>query len=253
MIALLPGFLTAGAANIKPGQSSQQAISILGDPIGTLELGNKTILIYPQGDLTLRDDKVSNIDLMTDAQFAAEQERKHLEREEWLMKQEKLAADRFKEGSQLKSDKLQSGTFAALPAKQRVDYWRSFQMRYPEVDVTEELTAALEDRQTELAEEQTLRRIAELEARVARAEQAAIAAQTENESLRNRITIQDNAYQNRYIYYNARPYTICYPQKKVIIRNNGNTVVRYSNQSTDFCKSRRGAFRVSRREICSER
>jgi len=236
IIVLLPSFLAGETAKIKSGQSIQQATTILGEPIGVLELGVKTLLIYPQGDITFRDGVVSEINLMTDAQFAAEQVRKKIERQEWLIEQERLAAKRFEEGTRLKADKLQSGVSATLPARQRVGYWRAFQVRYPEVDVSEALLGALEDRQDELAEEQMQKRIAELEVRVARAEQAAADAQTENERLRNEISIQGNLYQARPINY-IQPYGICYPQRRVIVRTRGNNHAR--NLKNCSAKSRR--------------
>ena len=239
LIFLLPLLAMAATSEIELGQSVEKTMHILGNPIGTLQLGSKTILMYPQGDITFREGRVSEIDLLTDAEFAVKQERQRLEREEWLIRQEKLAVERFKKGTELKAAKLQSNTFATLPAKQRVNYWRSFQSRYPEVDVAEQLASALKDRQIELAAEQTQKRIAELEARIARAEQAAAKAQDENERLRNQISVQNNAYQHWYPYY-TRPYEICYPKRKVVARSDRNKAARHdhANRHPNHSKNR---------------
>lgn len=180
----VPGGLLAAPEQIKVGTSLEQTIETLGSPIGTIELRDKTLLLYPQGEVTLRDDRVTEIDLMTDAQFAADQERLRREREEWLQQQEQLAVARVEEGKALKASKMTSGAFASLPAKDRVDYWRAFQIRYPDIDVSEQIAAALEDYEVELQELRSQQRIAELEARVATAEQEA-AARLATEKLRD--------------------------------------------------------------------
>ena len=224
IVFLTPGFLLSMTQKIELGQSSEQIIKILGKPIGTLELQSKTILLYPQGKVILRENKVSDIDLMSAAEFAAVQERKRLEREEWLIRQEKLSAIRLEKGRNLKAFKLQSSAFAALPAKKRVDYWRSFQTRYPKVDVSEQIAKALENYQSELTEQKNQKRIADLEARVAQAEKAAAAAQHESESLRNRISTRNYAHYGRQTYY-TKPYKVRYPQRKVIVYSNKDKIV----------------------------
>lgn len=169
---------------VELGQTDAQVIEALGKPIGTIELREKTLLLYPQGEVTLRQGLVAEIDLMSEAQFEADQERLRREREEWLEQQERLAATRLEEGESLRASKMQSRAFAALPAKDRVDYWRSFQSRYPEVDVSPQIASALESYQTELEELRSLQRIVELEARVAQAEKEAATARLETEKLR---------------------------------------------------------------------
>lgn len=248
---LLPGFLLAATPKINLGQSMEQTIQVLGQPIGTLALGNKMILLYPQGDVTLRENKVSDIDLLEEDAFAAEQERKRLEREEWLIRQEKLSADRLERGSKIKAAKLQSRAFSALSAKQQVDYWRTFQTQHPEVDVTEQIASALEAYQADLAEQQTQKRIAELEARVAQAEQAAAVAKHENESLRHQTSAQNRIHDSRYTYY-TRFYRVCYPQNKVTIYSKKGKVVRYPHRNSNYQKSDRRTQTCGRSESTAE-
>ena len=218
IVLLAPAFLWSANSKVELGQTLAQTIEALGKPIGIIELRDKTLLLYPQGEVTLRDDKISHIDLMSDAQFSADQERLKLEREDWLIQQEKLAAARLKEGEELKAYKMKSGTFAALPAKDRVDYWRSFQIRYPEVDVADEIARALEGYEIELTDLKNQHKIAELEARVALAEQEAAAARLETEKLRKETESVSNSeirirdyYTTPYNYYYRPPKVIIYP------------------------------------------
>jgi hypothetical protein len=218
---LVPTFLWSADSKVEIGHTLEQTLKALGKPIGIIELRDKTLLLYPQGEVTLREEKISHIDLMSDAQFAADQERLKLEREEWLIQQEKLSAARLKAGEDLKAYKMKSGTFAGLPAKDRVDYWRSFQIRFPEVDVANEIARALEGYEIELTELKNQHKIAELEARVALAEQEAATARLETEKLRNETEARSNSnfglrtYTTPYNNYYYRPPTITiYPNKK---------------------------------------
>lgn len=152
--------------------------------MGSIELREKTLLLYPQGEVTLKAGRVTELDLMSDEQFEADQARLQREREEWLIAQERLRAKQEAEGEALRDAKSSSSAFAALPAKDRVEYWRSFQVRYPTVDVSEQISSALAGYETELEELRSQQRIAELEARVALAEQEAAAARLEAEKLR---------------------------------------------------------------------
>lgn len=182
---ITPFLLLAQSNDIEMGQSREDTLKILGKPIGTIELHEKTLLLYPQGEVTLKKGKVSNIDLMSEEEFQADQQRLKQEREEWEIDQARLAERRIEEGEKVKAYKMKSSAFAALPAKDRVDYWRSYQIRYPEIDVSEEIARSLEGYETELTELRAQQRIAELEARVALAEKNAATARLEAEKARD--------------------------------------------------------------------
>ena len=130
---LLPTLLCATTPPVKLGDTLETTLTLLGQPIGSIDLRDKILLLYPEGEITLRDNKISQIDLMSEAEFEADQTRLKAEREAWLIEQEKLAKARDLEGKKLKAFKLQSSTFAALPAKERIDYWRNFQIRFPNI------------------------------------------------------------------------------------------------------------------------
>lgn len=182
LIACITSFATG--QDIEIGQAEESVLETLGKPMGSIALRDKTLLLYPQGEITVKNGKVSHIDLMEKEEFAADQERLKQEREQWLAEQERLKAMRKKEGEAIRADKLKSQAFAALPAKDRVDYWRGFQIRYPSVDVSEQIGAAVASYDSELEELRSQQKIAELEARVAKAEQETATARLETEKLK---------------------------------------------------------------------
>lgn len=184
LLSILFLFQWVGAHDLEIGDSLETTIDKQGKPIGTIGLKGKTRLLYPEGEVVLKEDAVVGIDLMSETEYAAEQERLQREREEWRAEQARVEQARKEEGQSIRAAKRGSSAFASLPAKDRVDYWRSFQIRYPDVDVSEDLANALESYQTELAELKSRQQIARLEARVARAEQEAAKARRETQELK---------------------------------------------------------------------
>jgi hypothetical protein len=228
---LVPTLLWSANSKVEIGHSLEQTIEALGKPIGTIELRDKTLLLYPQGEVTLRDDQISHIDLISDAQFASDQERLKNERADWLIQQEKSTAERLKAAEALKAYKMGSSVFAGLPARDRVDYWRSFQIRFPEVDVSTQISNALQGYNQEVAELKSQQQIAELEARVAKAEQEAAAASLETAKLRKEAEATRNSNYRLRTYYPApyryRPPVIVYPGKHKVTHYNQNNLDRW--------------------------
>ena len=162
---------------------------------------------------------------MTKEQFSDDQERLRLEREEWLVDQERRRVAHKEEGESLRASKMKSSAFASLSAKDKVDYWRSFQIRYPAVDVSPQISGALAGYETELEELRSQQRIAELETRVAQAEREAASARLETEKLREETerTERSRTYGLRSyttpVFNNSRYY---YRPPTVTIYTNGN-------------------------------
>ena len=218
--ALLPA-----SAMIKTGQTTSQVLEALGDPIGIIELREKTLLLYPQGEVTLKEGVVNEFDLMSDKQFAVDQERLRVERDEWLLDQERRRVAHKEEGESVRAVKIKSNAFAALPAKDKVDYWRSFQIRYPSVDASEQIASALKSYETELEELRSQQRIAELETRVAQAEKEAAAARLETEKLRDETERTERSRNYGLRYYTdpvISSHSYYYRPPTVTIFNNGN-------------------------------
>lgn len=224
VIPLFPLLTIANGLNI--GDNLETTLEKLGKPIGTIELREKTLLLYPAGEIVLKKDAVVEIDLMSEEEFNAEQERLKNEREEWMIQQEKRLEAHKMEGQAILADKRGSSAFASLPAKDRVDFWRSFQIRYPEIDASEDLARALESYQTELAELKNQQRVAQLEARVAQAEQEAAQARLETEKLKAETerTRQTTRYGLRYYYDPVVSPRYYYRPPTVTIFSNGNCV-----------------------------
>ena len=168
----------------REGHTTEQVIEHLGDPIGTIELREKTLLLYPRGEITLRNGIVASVDLLDPEEFEAEQAILREERAAWLLRQKRNLEKQKAQGEAIRTEKMQSPAFAALPAKERVDFWREFQIRYPQVEVDHQISAALESYQEEIAELRSQQRIAELEKRVAAAEKEAAEARLAAEKLR---------------------------------------------------------------------
>ncbi|MFP4261631.1 MAG: hypothetical protein ACLFS1_11195 [Opitutales bacterium] len=202
-LLLLLGFAQVHAqANIEVGDKLETTLKQLGEPVGTIELRDKTVLLYPQGEVEVRDGQVLHADLMSAEEFAQEQKKLDQQRQEWAAERERQAEAWIEKGRALKQSKMSSSTFAAWPAKDRVDFWRSFQIRYPDIDVSEQLARALESYQTEREELKIQERIAELEARVARAEKEATQARLEAKRLREELESdrQSRRYGLRYVH-----------------------------------------------------
>ena len=83
---------------IGKGQAAVQVLEALGKPMGSMELRDKTLLLYPQGEVTLKEGVVAMVDLMSDKQFADDQERLRVERDEWLVPKERRRVAHKAEG-----------------------------------------------------------------------------------------------------------------------------------------------------------
>lgn len=248
---LVSGSLYAGAAMIEKNFTTEQVVEALGKPLGTIELKDKTLFLYPQGEVTVKAGLVSDFDLMETEAYLAEQERRRIEREEWQAAQERRAAQRRKEGQALKAEKIESSAFAGLPAKDRVDFWRRFQERFPSVDSSDQLATALQDHQSEMAELRSRERISDLETRVAQAEREAAAARLETERLREE-TERLRSSQSRQGYglrlsthpVRVRPYY--YRPSTVTIHSTGSTSRTTQTQSSRNFHFRHNSDKYSR-------
>lgn len=237
---LLTVTLAMGASTkVELGMSQEAIIEALGKPAGDLILRDKTILLYPQGEITIEEGTATHIDLMTDVEFETHQEKLRVEREAHLKRKAEAEAAYIAEGESVKAAKLENTSFTLLPAKDRVDYWRSFQRRYPDVDVAKQIEGALADYKKEIQELKDQEKIAELETRVSNAEKEAATARLEAEKLRKEaetLRHQQN-YGLRY-YTDPVPYhrNYYYQPPRIIIHNGSGKVTWPST------KSKKGMF-----------
>lgn len=184
LFAMLVG-LPPTLGDVREGMDESAVLAELGDPIGKIETELRTILLYPRGEVTLKEDRVVEAELLTGKELAAKRRERERARREWRERKEKRVEERSEQGKAVKREKLASRRFAALPAEDRLDYWRDFQDRYPQVDVSRQIADALERYEQEVRQLRARGRIAELESRVARAENEAARLRKKLEELRH--------------------------------------------------------------------
>jgi hypothetical protein len=161
----------AFASSVIPGVSLADVRGALGRPSGVMQVGERHLLYYPHGLVELENDRVTRVELRTpeeQADLELRETRRRAERDERRMT---LNA----EGTALRDRKLAEATFAAAPAAYQVAFWEDFARRYPEVSCVEPLTIARlklgEEIEKKAREREDAMRIAELEARLADAEE----------------------------------------------------------------------------------
>lgn len=139
------------ALAVAPGDSLQDMQKELGSPNGMVSIGEAAIYFYDRGEVSLKHGRVHEVNLMTENELVAKQERDA--RRSALLQE--IAIERRAEneavGLALKQSKVDSPGFQSLPASERVAYWRHFKLRYPTVPVDLELTAAMTQSRIEQA------------------------------------------------------------------------------------------------------
>ena len=193
-LLLIASALLCQGGEVKIGDSYEATVAALGEPTGKMELKKKTRLLYPRGEIILQDGTVTKVDLMDDKAFASKEKQLRTEQKERTEQQAHLAADHTQKGETIKAEKLKSPAFAALHAKSRLDFWKSFQIRYPEVDVSEQITKALESYKEDADELMAQQEIAEAKAK----EEAA-------ENTKNKYNYGYRNYNGGIIYPHPRP------------------------------------------------
>ncbi len=166
--------LVTAADAISLGMKRAEVFAELGAPTGTMTGDDFEVLMYRNGKVQLREGQVISIELVSDAELAA-QAKQRAEQQ----------AERLARGLEAKEAMIESREFQNLSAEQQVLAWRRFQRMYPMIDVEEPYRKALVAYEIILeqkAEERRTDRITELERRVAQAE--ALAQQAEERARR---------------------------------------------------------------------
>lgn len=165
-------------AAVEIGDAYEDVIRQLGDPPGFIKTDTFALLYYERGTIRLEEDRVVNVELLSEEEAA---EQRQIEREERARRQaaqQERQVQRLQEGRALRQQRHSDPDFLSASAEQQLAFWRQFRRRYPEVPVEEEYRAALEryerEQQVRRLEDQE-RRIRELEAQVRRAEERAAA------------------------------------------------------------------------------
>lgn len=154
LVGLVFWMVAAGSSiglAVAPGDSARDIQNELGSPNGMVEIGNAAIYFYDRGEVALKNGRVTEVNLMTEDELVAQQERDA--RRSALLQEigiERRAKNEA-EGFALKQSQVDSPGFQSLPASERVAYWRHFKLKYPTVPIDLELAAALTQSQIDQA------------------------------------------------------------------------------------------------------
>lgn len=159
-------------AAVGTGATLDEVRAALGAPSGQMRLGERQLLYYARGSVELTRGRVTRVALMSAEEHQAQvvrEERQQAERES-------RRAQLLEEGTALRDRKLADEAFRSAPVAYQVAFWEDFARRYPGVPCAEPLTIArlklneqMEERNRKAEE---LRRLAEIEERLAAAERA---------------------------------------------------------------------------------
>lgn len=124
------------------GDTKEQVISTLGKPKGIMKSGESEFLSYQRGIIRITDGKVTMIKLETKEEaMQKEAERKAIEAERQIAEriQQQAKEKRIQEGTLIKNKKRADRKFATLPDEDKLNFWKDFQSKYPEVNVDNEI------------------------------------------------------------------------------------------------------------------
>ena len=174
---LILSTFTAFAVEIKTGDSVSQARLELGAPRGDARAGDREILYYDRGEIEARHGVLIRVSLRSADEQAVFESKRSAEavrvREEKEIREARLNL----EGSALKTRKLADPGFLSSPLSYQVAFWEDFSRQYPNVASAEQVLevrarlASESDEKRRQAEQ--ARRLADLEARLAAAEDEA--------------------------------------------------------------------------------
>ena len=200
LFAALP--MLANARDVMIGDTLDVVKDALGEPRGYMKSEDYQLLQYERGLVELHDGLVSSVSLVSEQ----DAEKRRIERERIAEERRLARATRREElrieGQEILEQVRNDPEFAALPAAEQVEFWRSFKKRYRDVPPGEEYAAVLERHKQELEQQALEHRIADLESRVREAESRV--AQAEEEVARA-------SYDNRRRYVSYGTYAYSYP------------------------------------------
>ena len=169
----------SGALRADPTQGDSRAavIAELGEPTARLAIGEREILMYPRGKVTLENESVTLVNLKSKEQFELE-ERRRAEAEKTKRETERRLAEERAERRRLGGEALAKITadpkWLSYSGDDRIEILTRFAKQNPDADVSLEMTLATRKRDREAAER---RRMDDLEERVAAAERRAADAE----------------------------------------------------------------------------
>lgn len=172
-LAVLFSFSTGFPATVKEGDSINRVQAVLGSPNGAISVNEKNTFFFDRGEVIFIDGVVTEIKLINESAAAVKHAREERRRELSVLLATELNQQRIIRGLKLKNEKLNSLKFKITSAQSRVHYWRNFRRVYPEIDISDQLDAALFERDEEINRIEEETRLAEIEARLLAAERRA--------------------------------------------------------------------------------
>lgn len=170
------------ADGIKPGDSYEQVIAVLGQPKGEISSGTYRLLDYERGKVELRGGKVSKAEIISAEELAEKKLLRERKLAETQKANEEARAHRIVEGTAIRKSKLADTAFMNSTAGERVAFWQAFKKQYPEVSLGDEYSTALKELELQYAAQRVdiaqQQRIDELEQRVRAAEQRSHSAES---------------------------------------------------------------------------
>lgn len=184
LIAVLSLWATTQAAASFKGWTTQQLITELGEPGGVLEFHDATLLMFDRGNATIVNGYVIDDNILSKYAYRKLLETQEEARKRWQEIQIQQARTLHEQAVEMKEDRLRDPQFLSLPLKEQLNFWRNYQLAYPEISIEPHYSELLERYQQELKDQRIHRleahyaeRIARAEERAARAQQAAARAQ----------------------------------------------------------------------------
>ena len=170
LLSMLALPLAVAAADIRPGDSLAEVRAALGAPRGQVRQQDRLLLYYDRGDVVVRSGVVTEVALVSESEYAANEARRAAAAERGRLD----AANLTVTGEEIMARQLASAAFRSTPAAYQVAYWQNFSRRYPGVNCTEALLAAQASLAIAFAEQRKRaeqeERLAEIAARLAAVE-----------------------------------------------------------------------------------
>lgn len=184
-------------AELELGMSRANVVDVLGEPQGLIASGGYERLTYARGFVELRDGEVTAYELMSESELEEHLVQSALRREEQLRRAEEQRRARIERGRKHRESLFHSLSYARASGAEKLELIRRFRRSYPEIDVSEFIDPAVEQKRAELKEQQEAERIAKLEKRIEEAEWRA--QQAEWAASAARVNAQDAMRANYYL------------------------------------------------------
>jgi hypothetical protein len=165
--------------DVRVGDTAQKVLAVLGEPNGFIKSGKDQLLIYDRGRVSLSNDVVVRVELVSAEEAEWRKADDQRQREERAAAVAARREQLLQEGTALKEKAVNDPQFLALRGADQVRFWKEFAGKYPDVAVELEYSKALARQRVEAEEEDIRQRLQAVEQRAADAEVRAQRAEAE--------------------------------------------------------------------------